>query len=229
MVEWFHFSDFHIGKPRAPQTTALASLIKAVELACQNGSGKVDAVFITGDIAYSGRPEEYEKFLADFLLPLRNINAFAGATVFSVPGNHDVNCDAALPIAWESIGPRNQLVFFSEDDDGAKVRTSRTVVFNAYRDFVLQNHIISPNPSEQVTLLYTDNNFPFDILATNTAFFSDREQSSSSDTTPAPIESLRQQLGGRTIQKSLVILAHHPVSCFMKKDQNCPFTGYSLS
>lgn len=218
-MEWFHFSDFHIGRPGGPQATAMASLIEAAQLACQNASGKVDAIFITGDIAYSGKPDEYKTFRDDFLFPLKGISAFADATVFAVPGNHDVDCDASIPIAWESIGQRNQQIFFSEVDEGAKIRKSRAAVFNAYWDFVQSTAMISPNPNTEVTLLKSDMSYPFDILATNTAFFSDRDKDSSGETTPSPIDSLRQILIKRTAQKPIVILAHHPLSCIIKTQQ----------
>ncbi len=135
-MQWYHFSDFHIGKPRGPQTAAMASLINAVKLSCQQIYGKVDAVFITGDIAYSGRSDEYQAFCNNFLLPLKQISEFSDSQIFIVPGNHDVNCDASIPIGWDSIGRRNQQIFFSEDEEGARVRSSRAVVFSAYWDFV---------------------------------------------------------------------------------------------
>ena len=219
-MEWFHFSDFHIGRPKSPQATAMASLIEAVKLACKDVSRKVDTVFITGDIAYSGKPDEYKKFCDDFLFPLKTISAFADSTVIAVPGNHDVDCDASIPIAWDSIGKRNQEIFFSEDDDGIRVRNSRTPVFNAYWDFIQSNAIISPNPNTEVTLLKSDVSYPFDILATNTAYFSDREKDSKEETTPSPINSLQQALAKRTVQKPIVILAHHPLSAILKFQQS---------
>ncbi len=217
-MEWFHFSDFHFGRPKGPQTTAMSSLLDAVKLTLQD-TEKVDAVFITGDIAYSGTPEQYEKFRQDFLLPLRGIKAFANARFYAVPGNHDVDCDAALPIAWETIGDRNQEVFFSEDADGIKARRGRAVVFDSYWEFVQKNGIISPNPSREVTLLCCDESLPFDILATNTAFFSDREKDSSEETTPSPLESLRHVLVNRQVDRPIVILAHHPITCLIKNQQ----------
>ncbi len=218
-MEWFHFTDFHIGRPKGPQTLALGSLIDAVKLACNQASPRVDAIFITGDIAYSGKPEEYERFRTDFLLPLKGIAALADAPIFAAPGNHDVNCDEALPIAWDTIGQRNQLIFFGEDEDGVKIRLSRYSVFKAYWDFVNSTGIISPNPSTEVTLLKSVEEYPVDILITNTAFFADRDNDSSVAKTPAPIESLRAIIRKRTGQKPILILAHHPLATFLPPQQ----------
>jgi len=224
-MEWFHFSDFHFGRSKGPQANAMASLIEAVKLAIsEHVADKIHSVFITGDIAYSGKSSEYERFRCEFLSPLRELSAFSDATVFAVPGNHDVDCDAALPISWETIGRRNQEVFFYEDGDGAKVRRPRAVVFDAYWDFVQNNAIISPNPGQEVSLLWVEESYPFDILATNTAFFSDREIDSDGETTPSPIESLNQRLRSRTAQKPVLILAHHPLACILRPQQTALLT-----
>lgn len=218
-MEWYHFSDFHIGRPKGPQSSALASLIDAVKIVCDEEASKVDAVFITGDIAYSGQPEEYNKFRDDFLLPLRSLPAFSNAVFFAIPGNHDVDSDISPAIAWDTIGKRFQEIFFSEDEDGFKARKSRSTVFDAYWNFVSNNEIISPNPAKEITLLHTHESLPFDVLATNTSFFSDREQESSGEITPSPIESLRQVLIKRVSQKPVVILAHHPITCLLNTQQ----------
>jgi predicted phosphodiesterase len=219
-MEWFHFSDFHIGRPNGPQNLAMGSLIEAVECAVSKcDSKKIDAVFITGDIAHSGQASEYERFCNEFLLPLRKISAFEKTTVFAVPGNHDVDCDANIPIAWETIGKRNQEVFFCEDEDGIRYRSKRVDVFNSYWDFIQKNGIISPNPNKEVSFLKSDNVYPIDILTTNTAYFADRDIDSRGEMTPSPINSFRTLLGNRTGQKPLIILAHHPLTCMFKHEQ----------
>ncbi len=219
-MEWFHFSDFHVGRPKSPQADAMASLIEAVKLAVsEQGKPKIDFVFITGDIAYSGLEEEYKRFSSEFLIPLRKLSAFSDATIFAVPGNHDIDCDAAIPITWDTIGKRNQDSFFSEDNDGIKVRRSREKVFAAYCDFIQKNSIVSPNPTQEVSRLSSESSFPFDILATNTAFFSDRDIDSDGESTPSPIQSIRQQLNSRTELKPVLILAHHPLECILKSQQ----------
>lgn len=224
-MEWFHFTDFHFGRSKSPQKSAMASLIEAVKIVCKEEDSKVDAVFITGDIAYSGLQDEYTQFKDDFLSPLMQLKAFANTTIYATLGNHDADCEASIPISWDTIGKRFQDNFFSEDSDGIKARRSRTAVFDAYQEFVSSNGIISPDPSKEVTLLTSDDSLPFDILATNTSFFADRERDSSGETTPSPIESLRQVLNQRTGQKPIVILAHHPITCLLR-DQQQPLESF---
>jgi hypothetical protein len=214
-MEWLHFCDFHIGGPRGPQAEVLRSLIDQVKLVCARGSGKIDAVFLVGDIAYSGKAAEYQRFADDFLTPLLQIPSVAGAKVFGVPGNHDVDCDKALPITWESIQKRNQELFFCEDDEGRKVRKFRASVFEDYWAFVLKNNIISPNPLEQVSIFYSDESLPCDIIAINTAFFSDRSEDSSKQSTPVPLSSIRSLIKTGQSSKPFLILGHHSPSSFL--------------
>src|SRR5687767_5889438 len=100
-MEWLHFCDFHIGGPRGPQAEVMKSLVEKLEDVCGSTPQKIKAIFLVGDIAYSGKAEEYSRFSEDLLTPLLRIPSIAGAKVFAVPGNHDVDCDESMPITWE--------------------------------------------------------------------------------------------------------------------------------
>lgn len=144
--------------------------------------------------------------------------------MFAVPGNHDVDCERCLQVSWQGVAKRNQETFFVEDDAGKKLRANRAAVFEAYRDFVNANGIISPDPLAQVSLLYEPDDLPVGILATNTAFFSDKSEDSSKPTTPVPLSSLRQVIKSGTPKKPLLILGHHSPSSFFE-DQGRQFTS----
>src|SRR5882672_847598 len=121
-MEWLHFSDFHFGRKRGAQNEAMNSLVDFIRTEFQTSPGKVDTVFLAGDIAYAGQKDEYANFEQDFLKPLLTIEAIRDAKIFAVPGNHDVECDAATPITWEGIRERNQEVYFCENEEGQKIR-----------------------------------------------------------------------------------------------------------
>lgn len=131
-MRWLHFTDFHIAARAGAQAEALGSLLDFVERIC---SHEIDAVFLVGDIAHSGQDQEYERFEAEFLQPLRAMKKVERAQVFAVPGNHDVDCDAAAPITWESIKSRNQQLFFNENEEGRNARRHRVPTFGAYQRF----------------------------------------------------------------------------------------------
>lgn len=218
-MNWLQFTDFHTGKPCGPQEIALTSLVETVRELCTKQRVSIDAVFITGDIAHSGNEQEYIDFADRFLLPLKNMPFMQNAKIFAAPGNHDVDCDIGLPISWNGIGKRNQTNFFYENDDGRKVRISRSKVFTAYWEFVQEYGIISPNPASEVTLIYDEKDLPFTLAICNTAYFADREFESGLNSTPSPLPSLRQLLTKRSYDKAFLVLSHHPVECLLKEDQ----------
>jgi len=216
-MEWLQFNDFHIGNNRAPDITVLSALLDKVRQVIE-ASPKIDLVFLAGDIAYSGKAEEYESFTKHFLIPLKEMPKISGAVFVAVPGNHDVKCDECLPITWNSIGARNQTSFFGENDEGIKIRRSRAVVFEPYKDFITKNSIISPTPDKEISLLYDATNLPFKIVATNTSFFSHYEFKSSEPETPFPLLSLRQYLSPGSSDKPIIVVGHHCPSSLLEAD-----------
>ena len=218
-MQWLQFNDFHIGGQRAPDIEVLKSLVEKVSQVVGKGSGKIDAVFLVGDISYSGKSEEYQAFAEHFLLPLKAIPAVADAQIFVVPGNHDVKCDESTPITWETIGIRNQRNYFAEDLVGKKARNSRVPTFAPYIRFITEHSLIGPNPEIEVSKLIENVALPFDILATNTAFFSDFEQNSSLPSTPFPLMSIRHHVKSGARERPLLIVGHHSLSSLKEIDK----------
>jgi hypothetical protein len=215
-MNFLHFCDFHIGGPRGPQANALKSLVETVASICDKTGEVVDAVFLVGDLAYSGQSSEYDRFRDDFYLPLMQIPGVAKARVFAVPGNHDVDCNIGVPITWEGIGKKKQDVFFCEDADGQRARRQRAEVFGSYWQFIEAHGIESPDPSIEVSKIYDSDKLPVTILATNTAFFSDESESKRPNSTPAPLASLRHLIPSGAPTKPLLILGHHSQETLIK-------------
>ncbi len=197
-------------------------MLDAIESACSKSGKEFDAVFLVGDIAYNGKESEYIRFEDDFLTPLRKLSFFESAKIFVVPGNHDVDCDATVAFPWKSVARRHQDVFFQEDEDGKRARSSRVEVFRNYSNFISKNGLIGPDPFKEVGIYYTNAALPVDILATNTSFFSDKEEDSSLAITPAPLASLHHLIPRGLREKPLIILGHHPITCFVQTHQR-PF------
>ncbi len=221
-MEWLHFSDFHFGGKEGPQHEAMKSLIDYLNDSFNRTPCKVDAIFLVGDIAYSGQASEYARFEGEFLKPLLGISALNGAKIFAVPGNHDADCDAATPMTWPGIRDRNQQIVFCENHEGQKFRKPRAEVFRNYWDFIQRNKIISPNPLQEISLLMHDTDMPFDVITLNTALFSDKDDRSDAPITPCPLSSLRERLTGLGRDRPVLVLGHHPQSCFLKEHQR-PF------
>lgn len=94
MLRFLHISDMHIGQARALHYKSTYELCQAQMLDDCRGwlerrdSKNVDGILITGDIAFSATPEDYEEAA---LLLAKLKEAVKCEKVCVVPGNHDVD------------------------------------------------------------------------------------------------------------------------------------------
>lgn len=95
-VRWLHISDahFHRDRPYGENKVVnsfLTTLRQQRSLPEARRLGPApDLVFFTGDIAYSGRTEEYER-ARDFFDELLALLSLGRDRLFFIPGNHDVD------------------------------------------------------------------------------------------------------------------------------------------
>jgi tetratricopeptide (TPR) repeat protein len=95
LFAWAHLGDTQFGAPDAAgHRMMLAALAADLAAAPSRSCPPLDAILVTGDIAYAGREEQYAE--AEAWLP--GIAQKAGIPrerVYVVPGNHDVDWSAA--------------------------------------------------------------------------------------------------------------------------------------
>lgn len=112
-----HLSDIHfrrgvMGKPMDPDLTLRNEIVLDVEK--QSGQlGKVDAVLLSGDIAYGGHSEEYQ-FALHWLERLCRVCGCSPSNVFMCPGNHDV--DRTIVSKSRLISALHQQIKAAQDD-----------------------------------------------------------------------------------------------------------------
>lgn len=91
VLSWLHLSDIHFGaNDLYTRELALGSLLRTVK----QEKRAVDLLFATGDIAFSGKTQEYElagRFF-DQLLEAANLKKKG---LFVIPGNHDIDRELA--------------------------------------------------------------------------------------------------------------------------------------
>jgi predicted MPP superfamily phosphohydrolase len=90
-VTWLHISDLHIREGDSyDRDVVFRALVRSVKRFRERGGHKPDLVFATGDIAYSGKPQEYAIATAflDQILQAANIDR---RRLYVIPGNHDVD------------------------------------------------------------------------------------------------------------------------------------------
>jgi len=86
-----HLSDLHFKNNDNSQDIILSSLLKKISLLIKNES-KPNVLIITGDIAFSGKTEEYNKAL-EYIQSIATVCEINNKRIFIIPGNHDVDRD----------------------------------------------------------------------------------------------------------------------------------------
>ena len=96
-IRILHLSDLHFRPDTAWSANPLLAALAAKVAFLREQGLAPDLVAITGDVAFSGQPVEYdqaERWLCDQLLPAAGLTA---AELLLVPGNHDVDRAATKP------------------------------------------------------------------------------------------------------------------------------------
>ena len=217
-MRWLHLSDLHVGSGKETQDVALTELIGAINTTVQ--SKPLDFVLFTGDLAYSGQQTEYQRLLETVIAPLRQLDTVASALFVSVPGNHDLDCDASHPITWANLGEQRKRSFFNFDENGLRIRRARADGFSAYSRFLEETDIAGNDPTRAPAHLVTTTHA--NLLCVNTAYFSDKEVSDEK-ACPAPVHPIRyllQQLDAakqEDASNQLIVLGHHPIHWFTRE------------
>jgi hypothetical protein len=92
-IVWLHLSDWHQrGRDfdRVVVRDALIEDLRSRDRIARQLS-RVDFIVFSGDLAFSGKPEEYETAAREFLTPVLSALALSRDRVFFVPGNHDID------------------------------------------------------------------------------------------------------------------------------------------
>ncbi len=128
-LRFLHLSDFHL-KPnriqRYDQDKVLRGLIEFLE--SERKRFPLDAIFITGDLAFSGSSAEYA-LVVEFLQKLLEVTGVAAERMFVVPGNHDVDRRVGKWLLRTLPDTPTADAFFLEPD----ARDAHARKFDAYR------------------------------------------------------------------------------------------------
>ena len=138
---YVHVSDIHFGQERGPEVYVHDDVKQCViadveEIKMASGIQRMDGVIVTGDIAFSGKKNEYDR-AAQWLDRLTEVIGCGKTDVIVVPGNHDIDRGRISPGA-KLMTP--QIVKGGEDElyrylDNAVDREVLYAKFDDYRDF----------------------------------------------------------------------------------------------
>jgi predicted phosphodiesterase len=130
-IKWLHLSDFHFGLYPAEQAFSAKKIVEHLKDAQSKGMSP-DFIFITGDIAQSGKKAEYEQFVEHLIAPVVDIfgSEFID-NIYVVPGNHDLNRTVNEEFSKEKFLRPESRAFNS--DEGSSVR--REMLARRFEDF----------------------------------------------------------------------------------------------
>jgi tetratricopeptide (TPR) repeat protein/predicted MPP superfamily phosphohydrolase len=108
-LTWLHVSDFHF-HPSGPvdRDVVMEALVESVRRRARE-EAPPDLIFLSGDVAYSGKAEEYA-LATEWLDKLLDAAGLGRRELFVVPGNHDVDREPALGLSrtCKSIGEADE-------------------------------------------------------------------------------------------------------------------------
>lgn len=212
-VTWLHLSDMHfvVKEDSFESQLIYATLLEDLK----HIKERIDLVFVTGDIAFSGRVDEYalaSKFF-DSVLKILNLKK---DNVYFVPGNHDIQRSVSANYVSKMLAGIKSEKEVSKILGNKELRELFLKRLNNYYDFVGNNAF----PIEKSELSYTKNikinGIDVAIVGLNSAW-----GSTSSEEKGNIILGERQVLEAyskiKTPQLTITLL-HHPIYYFTDED-----------
>lgn len=139
-MRWIHVSDLHFGHgdgvTSMERDVACNALLEDAER-MRKQHGSADFLFVTGDVAWSGKAKQYVK-ADEFLTKLCMVSGVPPGGVFVVPGNHDVDRDAVVGASQKLHAELRGARKAGALDRALADETSRTLLIkklDAYRVF----------------------------------------------------------------------------------------------
>jgi formylglycine-generating enzyme required for sulfatase activity/3',5'-cyclic AMP phosphodiesterase CpdA len=222
-VTWLHLSDLHFRaseQNRWNENIVLRALLVDLRERMASDGLRPDLILVSGDIAFSGKPEEYalaRQFFDDLLGAL----GLSKERLFIVPGNHDVDRSAitrgAATIA-ASLNDRQSIAEVLTADDDRRLIMRR---FNSYADFV-NSYLAGHQAFDDEHYFYAQQldlkAGPVAVLGLNSAWLSGSDQDLG-----------HLALGERQVRQALesvgkgnlrIALLHHPLEWCQEFDRN---------
>lgn len=212
-LTWLHVSDFHFGKKNSFEQEFSASKLIS-HLSDQKERGVIPhLIFITGDIANSGMPAEYEMFNKAIVSQLKIIYGDEiGERIFTVPGNHDLQRDVNSGFSREKFRKIDSGAFLPTDESLKKrkmlIDRFEGYIFGAGQDAAIG---FSENPGT-FTEIRNICGEHIAITGINTAWLCEGDEDRGNLTPGLQIiRSALEKTRGNSVK---FVLGHHPISWF---------------
>jgi len=231
-LTWLHLSDLHLtAKPKDQdwtvksinQDTVIASLLKAIDTLLIQKSIKPDLIFITGDLVYSGKSDEYQ-VAEEFCNRLLSITGISKQQLFIVPGNHDVDRTEIKPLhlkSWYQFNSGDEIAEILSDLDAYPVLLRKQAAFYQFsKDYLeldcqSEQHYLIAKP-----ITIPNKAFTINLLGLNSALFAGYD-GDDKQKLAFGLYQIEQALQSLTDKTALTLaFFHHPFSCFHQCEIN---------
>ena len=217
-VRWLHLSDFHVGKDDHAQRSMFDKIVRHVQ--SRIAAGQIpDFVFLTGDLANKGLPEEYEDFCYNLLLPLQEVigNGIEQRT-YAIPGNHDVKRDENEAFSREEMAePRSR--YFDPSAEGKKRRSLLVPRFAGFIAGDISAKIAWLDTNEGAfNVVESCRGLKIGIAGVNTAWLSKDDHDEKKLTPGKPL--LEQAVASIRGCDLRLVLGHHPLDWMIPDQRN---------
>jgi len=107
-VTWLHLSDWHQKGKDFDRQRVLRAMLEDIRERVKISSDleKIDFVVFSGDVAFSGKAEEYQAAREQFFQPILEACGVEPDRLFIVPGNHDLDRDLFKLLPGEMTKPQ---------------------------------------------------------------------------------------------------------------------------
>lgn len=216
VVTWLHVSDFHFKTGEFPdRDIVLNALLEKVGTVSSGGEWKPDFIFCTGDIAHSGKPEEY-RYAANFFDQLLSAVNLEKKHLFTVPGNHDVDLNKIGDWHDISIDNHEQSNNFFRPENRGRLRKFLEK-FHGYQGFC-QDYLERPfdESSDYFCELIEVGKFRIAVIGLNSAWLA---RGGDSDTNRLILGELPLHMAFEELKKKeagdrsdlRILMFHHPL------------------
>jgi hypothetical protein len=224
IIRWLHLSDFHVGKDNYGQRQVFKYILKHIQQKKNQGIDP-DFIFITGDIGFSGRLDEYRQFTDEFIFPVGEIlGEDIFERIYTIPGNHDVDRLQSKSVQRYNI--LEEIPYFLDPDErGVSERKNLFPRFKSFgqADLPYRNEWIFSKEgfsSECISI----KGHTIGILRINTAWLSGSDQdqhhlSPGKGIVESGLDAIRQC-------DVRIVLGHHPIDWFVDKDLNAFYSMF---
>lgn len=169
-LNWLHISDMHIKAPDDYQRDrVLNALVESLPNLIRR-YGAPDVIFVTGDIAFSGKDTEYAQATRFFdkLLAITSLNK---SDLFIIPGNHDVDRSKGKGLA-RTIRTEESDSYFDPTEELPHLRQRQGGFLRWFNEYFDTVHCFPANSTCLVTQTRQIKGVDLIIASVNSATFS---------------------------------------------------------